>query len=92
LRHRRRYEVCADFFSQEKLLTGSAPVFSYSVAPLKDPSKILTGTRTKRGPISESEIFGAVRLAFLEALSARAGMAACRSSSDSSPEVDSTIW
>lgn len=28
------------------------------VAPLKEPSKILTGTSTKRGPISESDILG----------------------------------
>ena len=39
-------------------------LFSKMVAPLNDPSKILTGTRTQRGPISDSVVFGASLVRF----------------------------
>lgn len=36
----------------------SSRLFSYNVAPLKEPSKILTGCNTNLGPTSLSDIFG----------------------------------
>ena len=57
---RRSYKLCMILISMTARCSvrGDVPGFEYTVAPLKAPSNIRMGVRTKRGPISVRDIWG----------------------------------